>query len=185
MLRHMALSATLPLAAAPLSTLPKRPKANPYTFFVKEQFPAAKTKHPQNTPSKIILKTLSESWQKLSTHQKTVYTRKATERVQEHDNFFKSAPLTLLYELEDKKEKRLAMKKFEELGRLPRKPPLSGYHLYVSRQKRIPDCSPQQNIKKFAATFQLLSEGEKERLREEVIQMKREYEVKMAKLMNV
>ena len=75
------------------------------------------------------------------------------------------------------------LKRFTELGRLPRKPPISGYNLFVSRQKGKSGNTPQENLKMCAECYQKLGEINKEKLREEVAIMKQNYENKMSKLL--
>lgn len=171
------------LHAASLSSLPKRP-SNPYIHYVSDNFPLAKSKHPPNTPGKDIMKSLGQTWKTLPAGKKAVYERKALLESRKYDNFFKSASLQLLYEAEDKKEKKYLLKRFEELGRLPKKPPMSGYALFVSRQKGNPRLSAPENMKLFAQRYQRLTETDKTGLSEEVRIMKERYERRMHELLN-
>ena len=168
---------------APLSNLPKRP-SNPYIHYVSENFPVTKSKHPPNTPGKEIMRSLGESWRCLPAARKAVYERKALAEAQQYEQFFKTASLSLLFEAEDRKEKKYMMKRFEELGRLPKKPPKSGYALYVSRQKGEPKLSAPENLKIFAQNYQKLSELEKSKMNKEVQIMKENYEKRMHQLLN-
>ena len=168
---------------SPLSSLPKKP-SNPYIHYVSENFPVVKSKLPPNTPGKDIMRSVAESWKSLPAARKAVYERKALAEAQQYDNFFKTASLHLLFETEDKKEKKHLKKRFEELGRLPKKPPLSGYNLYVSRQKGNPQLSAPENLKIFAQNYKNLDEMEKTRLNKEVQIMKESYEKRMHQLLN-
>lgn len=179
---HVTLCSNL-LAVAPLSTLPKRP-SNPYIHYVSDAFPLAKSKHPPNTPGRDIMRSLGQTWKVLPAAKKAVYERKALVEAKKYDNFFRTAPLQLLFEAEDRKEKKYMMKRFEELGRLPKRPPISGYALYISRQKGNPRLSPPENLKLFAQNYQKLSEIEKAGLTEEVRIMKEGYENRMHQLFN-
>ena len=76
------------------------------------------------------------------------------------------------------------MKKFEELGRLPKRPPPSGYVLFISRQKGNPKLTAPENMKLFAQKYQQLSADEKTRLVDEVGVMKVAYENRMQQLLN-
>jgi len=171
------------LSVASLSSLPKRP-SNPYIHYVSDNFPLAKSKHPPNTPGKDIMRSLGQSWKNLPAGRKAVYERKALVEAKKYDNFFKNASLQLLFEAEDRKEKKYLLKRFEELGRLPKKPPVSGYALYISRQKGNPRLSAPENLKLFAQKYQKLSEVEKVGLSEEVTIMKERYETRMHELLN-
>ena len=171
------------VSIASFSTLPKRP-SNPYIHYVTANFPLVKSKHPPNTPGKDIMRSLGQTWKVLPRTQKAVYERKALAEARKYDNFFRTASLQLLFEAEDKKEKKYMMKRFEDLGRLPKKPPISGYALYISRQKGDPKLSAPENLKLFAEKYQKLSEIEKTALNDKVRIMKEGYEKRMHQLLN-
>ena len=184
MILSRVLAAVCPqFSAAQLSSLPKRP-SNPYIHYVSANFPLVKSKHPPNTPGKDIMKSLGQAWSILPAGRKTVYQQKALVETKKYDNFFRTASLQLLFEAEDKKEKKYMMKKFEELGRLPKRPPPSGYVLFISRQKGNPKLTAPENMKLFAQKYQKLSADEKTRLVDEVGVMKVAYENRMQQLLN-
>lgn len=169
--------------AASLSALPKRP-SNAYIHYVSENFPNIKSKQPPNTAGKDIMRILGEDWKTLPEPRKAVYKQRAVVEATKYENFFKTAPLDLLFEAEDKKEKKFMMKKFEELGRLPKRPPMSGYALFISRQKGNSKLSAPENMKLFAEKYQKLSDFQKGRLNDDVRIMKERYEKQMHQIFN-
>jgi len=171
------------LSVAQLSTLPKRP-SNSYIHYVSDNFPLVKAKHPPNTPGKDIMRSLGATWKLLPAGKKAVYQQKALVQTKKYDNFFRTASLQVLFETENKKEKKYVMKRFEDLGRLPKRPPISGYALFISRQKGNSKLSAPENLKLFAQNYQKLSEIEKTGLIEEVRIMKESYEERMHQLLN-
>lgn len=166
-----------------LSPLPKRPN-RPYNYFISDNFKEEKIHHPPNVHSKLIMKSLGNKWKQLSSAQKAVYYQKVEADMINYDDFFKSVPLNTIYEVTDNKERKLFLKKLVENGRLPKKPPHSGYTLFVSRQKRDSNLSNIQNMTLFAQRYQKLSESEKSALSKEVELMKEGYNSYMERVLS-
>lgn len=156
-----------------LASLPKRP-ANPYILFVSDKFSA--TRATPETPAKEVMQLLSQKWKTMTVTQKRVYTLQAEQSRQNYEDFFKTAPLSMLEDLEDKKEREKLRKRLVDLGRLPKKPPISGYQLYQSRERRDPKLSVTENMTAIAAKYQMLSAVQKESLNAEVVVMKEQYQ---------
>ena len=57
------------------------------------------------------MRSLGQTWKVLPRTQKAVYEQKALAKTRKYDNFFRTASLQLLFEAEDKKEKKYMMKR--------------------------------------------------------------------------
>ena len=164
------------------SYLPKRPN-KPYNQFVSETYKAEQSQHPPNTHGKLIIASLGDKWKQLSGAQKGGYYLKVSAEKKKYDEFFESVPLQTIYKVEDKKEKKLLLKKLIENGRLPKKPPHSGYTLFISRQKPESNLSNSENMTLYAQRYQKLSDPEKTALTKEVELMKEGYTSSMERVL--
>ena len=163
---------TSTLLSRSMASLPKRP-SNPYNIFIADRFAAARAS--PDTPAKEVMVALSSTWRDMTPAQKRTYTKQAEQSRQRYEEFFRTVPLSVLEDLGDKKEREKLRKKLVDIGRLPKKPPMSGYQLFQSRERRDPALSVTENMSAIAAKYQMLSEVKKERLRAEAEKLKEQY----------
>ena len=134
------ISASLCKHTCPLSSLPKRPPTSyAYALYFSENLERLRTENPDH---KDLLRKAGESWNLLPESERSVYVKKHDARKATYERFFAKTPLDIVFQVEEKKEKRYLLKKLVENGRLPKKPPTSGYHLFISRQKYNPKSRP-------------------------------------------